>query len=387
MKRRLTAVAAAALSLLPAAALAEIDGPYLTGGVMGQYLTDRELSGGVAGDAEMGPGAGAVAAFGYQFRTGVRLETELSYRHNRADSFNGANVDGSFGVLGGLVNLIWEYDSDSGIYPYVGGGVGLAQVQANDFDFGGGRTLDDGATELAMQGLAGVAFALDPNLSLIAEYRYFRTGEADFTDSTGATIDAGYAAHTAVLGLRYRFGEPPRAARAATSMRDASASAMPAAEGPKETTAPRRLAPARAAEPPRPQAEPLPNAQARAAASLRRSYVVFFALDSAELGPEARQIVAEASDRARQDGTAVIELAGHADRSGDAAYNQALSEKRARNTADEIRSHGVETAIDIEALGETQPLVPTADGVHEPRNRRVEIVLQGQGDGLNVSRN
>ncbi|ANK79648.1 MAG: hypothetical protein TEF_01690 [Rhizobiales bacterium NRL2] len=387
MKRRLTAVAAAALALLPAAALAELDGPYLAGGVLGQHVGDRELSGGVAGDLEMAIGAGGLAAFGYQFRTGIRLETELSYRHNRADSFNGANVNGSFGVLGGLVNLVWEYDNDSGIYPYVGGGIGIAQVQANDFDFGGGRTLDDGATELAMQGLAGVAFALDPNLSLIAEYRYFRTGEAEFRDSTGATIDASYAAHTAVLGLRYRFGEPPRAARAATSVRDAAAAAMPAAKGPKESTAPRRLAPARPAAAVRPRAEPLPNAQARAAASLRRSYVVFFALDSAELGPEARETVAEASDRARQDGTAVIELAGHADRSGDAAYNRALSERRARNTAAEIRSHGVQAVMDIEAHGETQPLVPTADGVYEPRNRRVEIVLQGQGDGLNVSRN
>ena len=32
--------------------------------------------------------------------------------------------------------------------------------------------------------------------------------------------------------------------------------------------------------------------------------------------------------------------------------------------------------ISITAFGETQPLVATADGVREPQNRRVEIILK-----------
>ena len=35
-------------------------------------------------------------------------------------------------------------------------------------------------------------------------------------------------------------------------------------------------------------------------------------------------------------------------------------------------------AIQVIGKGETQPLVPTADGVREPQNRRVEIVI-GEG--------
>jgi outer membrane protein OmpA-like peptidoglycan-associated protein len=30
----------------------------------------------------------------------------------------------------------------------------------------------------------------------------------------------------------------------------------------------------------------------------------------------------------------------------------------------------------IQAFGESRPLVPTADGVREPQNRRVEIILK-----------
>jgi outer membrane protein OmpA-like peptidoglycan-associated protein len=72
-----------------------------------------------------------------------------------------------------------------------------------------------------------------------------------------------------------------------------------------------------------------------------------------------------------------IEVAGHADRSGTPAYNQKLSLRRAQTVAAELVRLGVaQNEIDIEAFGDTHPLVPTAAGVREPQNRRVEIVLK-----------
>ena len=70
-------------------------------------------------------------------------------------------------------------------------------------------------------------------------------------------------------------------------------------------------------------------------------------------------------------------LTGHADRSGADAYNMALSLRRGAATKDELVRNGVPAnAIVIIGKGESAPLVPTADGVREPQNRRVEIVLQ-----------
>jgi OOP family OmpA-OmpF porin len=70
-------------------------------------------------------------------------------------------------------------------------------------------------------------------------------------------------------------------------------------------------------------------------------------------------------------------VAGHADKSGTAAYNQGLSLRRANNVAAELVRLGVpRTAISISAFGDTKPLVPTAAGVREPQNRRVEIILK-----------
>jgi outer membrane protein OmpA-like peptidoglycan-associated protein len=67
---------------------------------------------------------------------------------------------------------------------------------------------------------------------------------------------------------------------------------------------------------------------------------------------------------------------GYTDSSGTPKYNQALSLRRANTVANELVKDGVARGeIDIKGFGETHPLVPTADGVREPQNRRVEIIL------------
>jgi hypothetical protein len=105
-------------------------------------------------------------------------------------------------------------------------------------------------------------------------------------------------------------------------------------------------------------------------------FVVFFPTDEATLSPEAVQMVDEAAAEYLQTGIAQIKVTGHTDTVGSAAYNLALSERRAARVADELIRRGV-PATDIVTVGrgEEDLLVPTADGVAEPRNRRVEIVV------------
>ncbi|HTE35483.1 MAG TPA: OmpA family protein [Reyranella sp.] len=62
---------------------------------------------------------------------------------------------------------------------------------------------------------------------------------------------------------------------------------------------------------------------------------------------------------------------------GTEAYNMALSLRRASAVKGMLVREGVpESDISVVALGEGQPMVPTADGVREAQNRRVEIVLR-----------
>jgi len=68
-------------------------------------------------------------------------------------------------------------------------------------------------------------------------------------------------------------------------------------------------------------------------------------------------------------------IAGHTDTVGTAAYNLALSRRRARAIAVWFQSHGLGIPIAYEGFGETAPLVETKDEVDEPRNRRVDYIL------------
>jgi outer membrane protein OmpA-like peptidoglycan-associated protein len=104
-------------------------------------------------------------------------------------------------------------------------------------------------------------------------------------------------------------------------------------------------------------------------------YLVFFDLDSAALTRDGRETVAEAARDYQRTGAARLSLAGHADSSGDEDYNRRLSERRAEAVRAELARLGVpEGAIAaVVAQGEDVPLVETADGVREARNRRVEI--------------
>jgi len=108
-----------------------------------------------------------------------------------------------------------------------------------------------------------------------------------------------------------------------------------------------------------------------------RTYLVFFDWDRADLTARAKQIVASAASASTHVQTTRIEVSGYTDLSGTEAYNQKLSVRRAQTVQTELVRDGVPAGeISIHGYGESNPLVPTAKGVREPQNRRVEIVLK-----------
>ena len=110
------------------------------------------------------------------------------------------------------------------------------------------------------------------------------------------------------------------------------------------------------------------------------SYVVFFDWDKSDLSPQAMATISQAAAAYKTSGNARITDVGNTDTSGAAGYNMALSLRRADAVRRALIQNGVPVAaIDTTGRGETNLLVPTADGVREPQNRRVELAgLQGQ---------
>lgn len=72
-------------------------------------------------------------------------------------------------------------------------------------------------------------------------------------------------------------------------------------------------------------------------------------------------------------------IEGHTDAVGSPELNEALSARRAAAVADYIEAHfGIDASrLTTAGFGFSQMLVPTAVGVAEPRNRRVQIVNVG----------
>ena len=72
-----------------------------------------------------------------------------------------------------------------------------------------------------------------------------------------------------------------------------------------------------------------------------------------------------------------ISVVGHTDRVGAEDLNFRLSRKRAAAIKSLLASEGVESdLIHVDAHGENNPLIPTADEVAEPRNRRVDVTVR-----------
>jgi OOP family OmpA-OmpF porin len=111
--------------------------------------------------------------------------------------------------------------------------------------------------------------------------------------------------------------------------------------------------------------------------AMAHGYNVLFNFDESSLSPEGRQIVAAAANAAGSDGIARIEVLGKADLAGTDAYNMALSNRRADVVRDALLTDGIKSdRIDERWVGEREPPIPTARGVHERRNRVVEILVR-----------
>jgi OOP family OmpA-OmpF porin len=306
-----------------------------------------------------GPGYVGAGSIGWGLGNGLRLELEGAYDYNdvinRVRTALPSQTTGSQGTYGLFGNVFYDIDptkfgiDETVVQPYVGAGVGvlwtrfapLSSVSQNGDVFRLGGT----GTNFAYQGIVGFGFpiAAVPGLKFTTDYRLIgiqvnsgAVGES-FTQaglSKGTVSLSPAFLHQFTVGFAYAFNHPP------------AASPM---------------------EEPAPQPAQLPS----------RSYLVFFDWDRADLTDRARQIIDEAAQASTRVQTTRIEVQGNADSSGTAAYNQALSLRRARVVEAELMRRGVPGGeIAIQAFGDTRPLVATAAGVREPQNRRVAIILR-----------
>jgi len=297
-----------------------------------------------------GPVAGLRA--GYELGP-WRLEEEFAYRINGMKSFGGVEVDGDRTSYAFMTNLTYDFGLGGlgfglPITPHVGAGIGAVLLR-DGFSLPGAIPAANGALGVAAgtvasstswqfgyQGIAGIRYNINPSLAFDVDYRYFGT-----TDPTFKTVPARGSlsyksentSHNVLASFVVKFGAPPPPVVA----------------------------------PPAPPAPPPVQ---------RKVFLVFFDWDRYTITPEGMQILQQAAAAYRSGGSVQIQVTGYTDRSGSPGYNQRLSERRASAVASALEGLGVpRQQMIVSGRGENDNRVPTADGVREPQNRRVEIVF------------
>ncbi len=260
------------------------------------------------------------------------------------------NLGGATGLVNGdrnayafMTNAIYDFAVGWPVTPHIGAGIGavilhdsisLTNGSALAAPSGiGHRVASSSRVELGYQGIAGVRYNINPSLAFDLDYRYLATTDPTFRAfSPAGKYRSGYETHNLVASLTVRFG-----------------AALPLIA------------------PPAPPAPP-PLA--------RRVFLVFFDWDKSTITPEGMAIIQQAAAAFRAGGPVTIQVTGYTDASGSAGYNQRLSERRANAVAQAMIGLGVpRQQMAVSGRGKNDQRVPTADGVREPQNRRVEIVF------------
>jgi OOP family OmpA-OmpF porin len=283
-----------------------------------------------------------------------RLEEEYRYQHNQLNGFNAFSgvsnhlFTGSRNANAVMTNFLYDFTFGWPVTPHIGFGVGAVDVVDSvtlkdpirlspTVVVPSGSLLHGSTWEFGYQGIAGIEYNINPMLALDLDYRYLATSEGTIHSKGLLPVNykAGYSTNNFVASLILRFGPPPP--------------------------------PPPAPLPPAPPAPPPP---------LRQVYLVFFDWDRYNITPAGYAVIHQAAEHWHAGAPVRIEVTGYTDLSGSAGYNVRLSLRRANAVAVALRRMGVPRSdMAIHGLGESNPRVPTAQGVREPQNRRVEIVF------------
>jgi OOP family OmpA-OmpF porin len=263
--------------------------------------------------------------------------------------------------------------SRSNFRPFLLAGLGVARNNV-DYTFPGVNVDGSKTSWLGNVGL-GAQYLINDNFGLQADLReqWSRAGGSVSVPVAGLNWTGSETIANTLLNLGgiFRFGAP----------------------APMPVVAAAEPAPAAVVEPapvpePAPVVEPAPAPEACKPSSetITVGAEKLFAFDKAALKAEGKAALDEAAAKikANPEIKAVV-VTGHTDRIGSDAYNQKLSEKRAKQVADYLVSQGVDSAIiSSSGKGESEPVVQCKGSKATKKlisclqpNRRVEIRAEG----------
>jgi len=210
--KRFMVMAIFALVFITTSAQAADKGMYVSGNLGLSIASDSDFSVSGAGDiAEIGfdPGFNIGGALGYDYGN-IRAEGEIAYHTWDMDEaflsgfFFGCpcfgTIDGDAHALSFMVNGYYDFPvANSPIAPYLGGGIGVADVVGDITGSG-----DDSDFVFAYQFMAGIGFEINPSMTLTLSYRYFATKDPE-VQILGTPVEFTVSSQDFSLGARFMF--------------------------------------------------------------------------------------------------------------------------------------------------------------------------------------
>jgi opacity protein-like surface antigen len=193
------------------ATTARAQGPYVSVQVGSTWLEDADNAFKAfplqfTTEYDLGFNVGAASGYDYGL---WRAEIELAYRQNDLDTLaalgSSFNAGGDLSALSLMLNGFVDLPTPGPLTPYLGGGLGMAWVSANDVTADGDPVVDDDDAVFAYQLAAGLGWELMPKVTLDLGYRFFATTDPEFTDVDGDTFESEYMSHNLMAGLRLGF--------------------------------------------------------------------------------------------------------------------------------------------------------------------------------------
>ena len=289
-------------------------------------------------------------------------------------------------------------------------------------------SVNDTDGSLAWQLIAGMGYDITEKLVWDTQYRYMNAGTLHFggfgNNFNGAaagpslplnTNIGGVGSHVLMTGLRYKFGAPAKAAAMLVSCWNgsqvASLSSCPAEPARVVYTScwDGSQVESGSACPARPQVQcwdgstvsdaascptrttitcwdgslayeqascPVQTYTQSLCANEYRQEIIYYEFNKPQ-SAETREKIQRILDTAQHCAVGNINVVGHTDTSGSAAYNLGLSKRRASDVRKELVRQGVSSNnITSEGKGETQLFIDTGDNVKEALNRRTEVLIR-----------